>query len=332
VGFVTGCQMAHFTCLAAARGEMLRRAGWDVEQDGLQGAPELRIIVGDEVHVTVPRALRFLGLGAGRMVRVPVDGQGRMKADELAKVLAQSTGPTIVCAQAGNVNTGAFDPLGPIADACERSGAWLHVDGAFGLWARATPELKRHAAGAERADSWATDAHKWLNVPYDSGLAIVKDPAAHARSMTAQAAYLIQQDGGARDAVDWVPEFSRRARGFPLYAQLRTLGRQGLADLVAGSCALARRAADGLARVPGAQVLNEVVLNQVLVAFTPPNGGDPATHMKTLVERVQADGTCWLSGSTWQGRSVLRFSVSGQDTREDDIDRSVEAIARAAKG
>lgn len=328
VGFVTGCQMAHFTCLAAARDEMLRRAGWDAVGQGLQGAPELRVLAGDEVHITVPRALRFLGLGDRRLARVAVDGQGRMRADALGEALAAYAGPTIVCAQAGNVNTGAFDPLEPIADLCERHGAWLHVDGAFGLWARAVPELRGLAVGAERADSWATDAHKWLNVPYDSGIALVKDAGAQERSMTARAAYLIQSEGAARDAVDWVPEFSRRARGFSLYAQLRALGREGVAALVGGSCALARRAAEGFARIPGAEVLNDVVLNQVLVAFTPPAGMDAAAHLNALVARIQAEGTCWASGSVWQGRPVLRFSVSGQDTAEADIDRSVAAIGK----
>ncbi len=332
VGFVTGCQMAHFTCLAAARDEVLRRAGWDAVAQGLQGAPEVRVIAGEEVHITVPRALRFLGLGDRRLAKVAADGQGRMRPEALEEALAAASGPAIVCAQAGDVNTGAFDPLEPIADLCARHGAWLHVDGAFGLWARAVPGLRPLAAGAERADSWATDAHKWMNVPYDSGIAIVKDASAHARSMTARAAYLIQSEGAARDAVDWVPEFSRRARGFPLYAQLRALGRQGVADLVGGSCALARRAAEGFARIPGAAVLNEVVLNQVLVAFRPPEGADPAAHLNALVARIQAEGTCWASGSAWKGRPVLRFSVCGQDTTEADIDRSVAAIARAATG
>ncbi len=331
VGFVTGCQMAHFTCLAAARGEMLRRAGWDVEADGLQGAPRLRVVVGDEVHVTVLRALRFLGLGAGCVVRVPADGQGRMVADKLAEALAGLEGPVIVCAQAGDVNTGAFDPLEAIAGICEAKGAWLHVDGAFGLWAGAVPSLRHLLAGAVRADSWATDAHKWLNVPYDSGLAIVKDARAHRTAMTAKAAYLIQQEDAGRDAVDWVPEFSRRARGFTVYAQLRALGRTGLAALVDRCCSHARRAAEGFAEIPGAAVLNDVVLNQVLVRFTPPGGGDADAFTRRVVERVQRDGTCWLSGSTWKGLGVMRFSVSGQDTSEDDIDRSVAAIAAAAR-
>jgi len=331
VGFVTGCQMANFTCLAAARGEMLRRAGWDVEQEGLQGAPKIHVVVGDEVHITIPRALRFLGLGAGRMLRVPADAQGRMDPVALRKMLAGLEGPVIVSAQAGNVNTGALDPVQAIAEACEERGAWLHVDGAFGLWAAAVPALRPLLKGIERADSWATDAHKWLNVPYDSGLAIVKDPRAHRAAMTVNAAYLIQQGGAARDAVDWVPEFSRRARGFPLYAQLRTLGRSGVAELVARGCALARRAAEGLANIPGASVLNEVVLNQVLVRFGPPDGGDADAFTRLVVERVQREGTCWLSGSVWKGQGVLRFSISGQDTTEADIDRSVEAISAAVR-
>ncbi len=333
VGFVTGCQMAHFTCLAAARHELLRRVGWDVEQEGLQGSPRLNIVVGEEVHVTVPRALRFLGLGAGRMIRIPVDGQGRMLASELAKTLQHLEGPTLVCAQVGNVNTGAMDPLDSIAEVCAMRGAWLHVDGAFGLWAAAVPGMRGALRGVERADSWATDAHKWLNVPYDSGLAIVRDPAAHRAAMTVSAAYLIQQTGeAARDAVDWVPEFSRRGRGFPIYAQLRTLGRSGVAELIARSCALARRAAEGLAAIPGATVLNEVVLNQVLVRFTPPGGGEADAFTRRVVEGVQAEGTCWLSGSTWHGMGVMRVSISGQDTTEDDIDRSVAAIRKVAAG
>ena len=333
VGFVTGCQMAHFTCLAAARHALLARVGWDVEEEGLQGSPRLHIVVGEEVHITVPRALRFLGLGAGRMTRVPVDDQGRMLASELAKTLQHLEGPTLVCAQVGNVNTGAMDPMDAIANICETHHAWLHVDGAFGLWAAAVPGMRAALKGVERADSWATDAHKWLNVPYDSGLAFVRDARAHRAAMTVTAAYLIQQEGdAARDAVDWVPEFSRRGRGFPIYAQLRALGRDGLAALISRSCALARRAAEGLAAVPGARVLNEVVLNQVLVRFTPADGSDADAFTKRVVEGVQAEGTCWLSGSTWHGMGVMRVSICGQDTTEDDIDRSVEAIRKVVTG
>jgi glutamate/tyrosine decarboxylase-like PLP-dependent enzyme len=333
VGFVTGCQMAHFTCIAAARNELLRRVGWDVEQEGLQGSPRIHVVVGDEVHVTVPRALRFAGLGAGRMLRVPVDGQGRMIASELAKTLATLDGPVLVCAQVGNVNTGAIDPIDEIADVCSNHNAWLHVDGAFGLWAAAVPSMRDAIKGIERADSWATDAHKWLNVPYDSGLAIVKDARAHRAAMTVSAAYLIQSTGDAvRDAVDWVPEFSRRGRGLPIYAQLRTLGRAGLAGLIANSCALARRAAEGLAAIPGAEVLNEVALNQILVRFTPSDGSDADAFTRRVVAGVQEEGTCWLSGSTWHGVAVMRVSISGQDTTEADIDRSVAAIRAVAAG
>ncbi|MGC4120620.1 MAG: pyridoxal-dependent decarboxylase [Myxococcales bacterium] len=326
VGFVTGCQMAHFTCLAAARHALLERAGWDVEQEGLQGSPRLHVVVGEEAHVTLPRALRFLGLGAGRAIRVAVDGQGRMLAAELEKTLAKLEGPILVCAQAGNVNTGAIDPLEAIADLSQQHRAWLHVDGAFGLWAAAAPSLRPQIAGLARADSWATDAHKWLNVPYDSGIAVVKDASAHRAAMTAHAAYLIQDGSAARDAVDWVPEFSRRARGFALYAQLRALGREGVARMIESGVSLARRAADGFRAIPGAQVLNEVALNQVLVRFSPDGGGDADAFTRKVVEAVQAEGTCWLSGSTWRGMAVMRFSVSGQDTTEADIDRSVKAI------
>lgn len=326
VGLVTGCQMAHFTCLAAARHALLERAGWDVEQEGLQGSPRIHVLVGDEVHVTVPRALRFLGLGAGRMIRVAVDGQGRMVPSELEKALSKLTGPTLVCAQVGNVNSGAIDPIEAIADVCQARGAWLHVDGAFGLWAAATPSLRASVAGLARADSWATDAHKWLNVPYDSGIAIVKDAKVHRAAMTAHAEYLIQDGAAARDAVDWVPEFSRRARGFALYAQLRALGREGVATLIENGCAMARRAADGFRAIPGTQVLNEVALNQVLVRFSPKMGGDADAYTRKVVEAVQAEGTCWASGSTWHGMAVMRFSVSGQDTTAADIDRSVAAI------
>lgn len=331
VGFVTGCQMAHFTCLAAARNELLRRVGWDVEQEGLQGSPRIHVVVGDEVHVTVPRALRFAGLGAGRLLRVPVDDQGRMIAAELAKTVATLDGPVLVCAQVGNVNTGAIDPINDIADVCAKHNAWLHVDGAFGLWAAAVPSMRDDIKGIERADSWATDAHKWLNVPYDSGLAIVKDSRAHRAAMTVSAAYLIQSTGDTvRDAVDWVPEFSRRGRGFPIYAQLRTLGRAGLAELIAHSCALARRAAEGLSAIPGATVLNEIALNQILVRFTPSDGSDADAFTRRVVQGVQEEGTCWLSGSTWHGVAVMRVSISGQDTSEADIDRSVAVIRAVA--
>jgi glutamate/tyrosine decarboxylase-like PLP-dependent enzyme len=330
VGFVTGGQMANFTALAAARHEVLRRAGWDVESRGLSGAPRVQVVVGDEVHVTALAALKLLGLG-DPAARVAADEQGRMRADELARVLdALPPGPTIVCAQAGNVNTGALDPLQAIADRTTARGAWLHVDGAFGLWAAATPSLRHLIEGVARADSWAVDAHKWLNVPYDCGIAICAHPAAHRAAMSSQAAYLVPGEGEQRDGLDWGPEFSRRARGVPVYAALRTLGREGLVDLIERPCRMARRFAERLAEVPRARVLNEVVLNQVLVRF---EGASPAaadTWTRSVVARVQEEGTCWLSGTTWHGMAAMRISVSNWSTTERDVDRTVDAIARVA--
>ena len=321
VGFVTGCQMAHVTCLAAARHGVLSRVGHDVEADGLTGAPPVNVVVSAEAHVTIDVALRYLGFGTRAVRRVAADGQGRMRADALASELAALSGPTIVCAQAGNVNTGSFDPLLAIADACAAQGAWLHVDGAFGLWARAGAAVRPRADGVERADSWATDAHKWLNVPYDCGVAIVRERDAHRRAMTSQAAYLIQGTG--YDAVDWTPEFSRRARGVPVYAALRALGREGVRSLVERPCRLARRFADRLGGVPGIAILNDVVLNQVLVRFD-----DDDAVTRAVVEGVQADGTCWLSGTTWRGLAAMRISVSNWATSDEDIDRSAAAIRR----
>ncbi len=327
VGFVTGCQMAHVTALAAARHEMLRRAGWDLAHDGLQGGPRLRVLVGAERHVTVDRALRFLGVGAAQIVAAEADAQGRMVVDSLKEALAAGEGPTIVCAQAGNVNTGSFDPLPEIADAARDAGAWLHVDGAFGLWAAASPAFAHLTRGAERADSWATDGHKWLNVPYDSGIVFCAHPNAHRAAMTVQASYLVQAEPGAqRDEVDWTPEFSRRARGFAVYAALRALGRSGIAGLVERFCSHARRFADRLGAEEGVEVLNDVVLNQVLVRF-----GDDDEVTRAVVRAVQEDGTCWLSGTTWQGRAAMRISVSNWRTTEEDVDRSVEAILRLAR-
>lgn len=326
VGFVTGGQMANFTALAAARHEVLRRAGWNVEENGLAGAPRVRLIASEEAHVTILSSLRLLGFGAGTVRRVPADGEGRMRADAVAAALAEGKGPAIVCAQAGNVNTGSFDPFAPIADACAAHGAWLHVDGAFGLWAAAAPALRFLTDGVPRADSWAVDAHKWLNVPYDCGVAIVRHAAAHRAAMTSGAAYLIQTAGAERDAFEWVPEFSRRARALPAYAALRTLGRDGVAALVTRGAALARRMADRLAAAPGVAVLNDVVLNQVLVRF-----GDSDERTRAVVAGVQEEGTCWLSGTTWHGRAAMRISVVGASTSENDADRSAEAILRVAR-
>jgi glutamate/tyrosine decarboxylase-like PLP-dependent enzyme len=330
VGFVTGATMANFTSLAAARHEVLRRVGWPVEDEGLIGAPRVHVVVGDEVHVTVIAALRMLGLSGGRVHRVPADAQGRMRADELRRIVSGLSGPLIVCAQAGNVNTGSFDPLEEIAAAAHERGAWLHVDGAFGLWASASPALRGLTRGAHLADSWAVDAHKWLNVPYDSGLAIVAHPAAHRAAMSAAASYLVQADATERDPFDWTPEFSRRARGFPIYAALKSLGRHGVARMIERSCGQARQLAAELAGTPGVQILNDVVLNQVLVRFDPPGGRDVDAFTREVIAAVQQDGTCWLGGTTWHGKAAMRVSVSGWSTGADDIERTASAIRSAA--
>jgi glutamate/tyrosine decarboxylase-like PLP-dependent enzyme len=329
VGFVTGCQMANLTGLACARSALLNRAGWDVTQNGLYGAPELHVVVGEEVHVTVVRALRFLGLGQARVKRVPADGQGRMDPGALDAVLADCHGPTVVCLQAGNINSGAIDPMEPLIAAAHARGAWVHVDGAFGLWAAASARTRPLIRGVEAADSWALDAHKWLNVPYDSGVTIVRDAEVMRAAMGTQASYLVRSNG-LRDAVDYVPEFSRRGRGIPVYAVLRALGRSGVEALVDRCCALARRFAERLARAPGVEVVNDVDLNQVLVRFHPPSGGDADAFTEAVIGRIQEDGTCWLGGSLWKGHQVMRISVSGWNTSEEDVDRSVEAILRSA--
>lgn len=326
VGFTTGCTMANFTALAAGRHAVLRDAGWDVEAQGLYGAPEIQVVVGEEAHATISAALQMLGLGRERVTKVPADGQGRMRADVLAAVLSDGNGPAIVCAQSGNVNTGAFDPMAPIAEACRARGAWLHVDGAFGLWAAASPDLRYLVDGVAQAQSWATDAHKWLNVPYDSGLVLVADGAAQRAAMSLSAAYIQAGPEAVRDPLDWVPEFSRRGRGFTVYAALRSLGRRGLAELIDRCCALTRRMAARLEHEPGVEVLNDVVLNQALVRF-----GDDDELTRAVVDRVQRDGTCWLGGTTWHGKAAMRVSVSGWRTTETDIDRSAEAILRCAR-
>ena len=332
IGFVTGCQMANATCLAAARNAVLRKAGWDVEQQGLYGAPEIDVVVGGEAHITIFAALRYLGLGAARVRTVPVDGQGRMRPDKLREALAGTIGPAIVCAQAGNVNTGAFDPIDEIATITRDRGAWLHVDGAFGLWAATSPMLRALTKGLERADSWATDAHKSLNVPYDSGIAIVADPEAHRSAMTSTAAYIVKAADDRRDPDDWTPEFSRRARGFAVYAAIKSLGRRGVSEMIERSCAEAKAMAERLKRGPGVEILNEVVYNQVLVRFHPAGGGDPDAHTRAVIDRVQQDGTCWLAGTTWQGKGAMRISVSGWNTTDDDIARSADAILKASRG
>jgi glutamate/tyrosine decarboxylase-like PLP-dependent enzyme len=318
--YVTGCQMAHVTAFLVARHVVLERAGWDVERRGLAGSPSIRVVVGDERHVTLDRALRFVGIGADQLVTVPSDKQGRMRTDALE---LDGDAPTIVCAQLGNVNTGACDELAPIADAVAKSGAWLHVDGAFGMWAAASPRLRHLVAGVERADSWATDGHKWLNVPYDSGFAFTAHPDAHRVALGVHAAYLVQAEPGTlRDQMDWTPEFSRRARGFAVYAAIRSLGRAGITQMIERCCDHARRFADALDSA-GAEILNDVVLNQVLVRF----GDDERT--RAVVDAVQADGTCFLGGTHWHGVDAMRISVSNWQTTEQDVDRSVAAILSA---
>ena len=325
VGFVTGGQGANTTCLAAARHAVLAKAGWDVEEDGLIGAPRVRIMCGEDAHATIYTALRQLGLGAGTPIRVAADDQGRLKPAALRDALAGGDGPTIVCAQAGNVATGAFDAFEPIADACSTHNAWLHVDGAFGLWAAAAPATRHLTRGVERADSWAVDAHKWLNVPYDGAMAIVADPDTHVAAMGLAGPYLVA-DPGQRDNTNFVPESSRRARAVPVYAALRSLGRAGLAELIERNCAQARLMAKRLTTIPGAKVINDVVLNQVLLRLP---GGDAAN--RAAVAAVQRDGTCWLGGTTWNGEYVLRVSISNWATTDDDVQRSADAIARAAQ-
>jgi glutamate/tyrosine decarboxylase-like PLP-dependent enzyme len=330
-GFVTGCQMAHVTALAAARHAVFAQVGWDVNEHGLIGAPTVHVVVGAERHATIDRALRFLGFGTACMLPVAADAQGRMMPDALRDALAELDGPTIVCAQAGNVNTGSFDPLEEIADMAEEAGAWLHVDGAFGLWAAASPALQHLVAGADRADSWATDAHKWLNVPYDSGIAFCAHPEAQQAAMSVRASYLIHADpGGPRDELDWNPEFSRRARGFSVYAAIRSLGRSGVAELIERCCAHARRFGEVLGSDPKIELLNDVVLNQVLVRFIDEEG-DHDARTREVIEAVQDEGTCWLSGTTWHGIGAMRISVSNWATTGHDVDRSLEAILRAAR-
>jgi glutamate/tyrosine decarboxylase-like PLP-dependent enzyme len=333
VGFVTGAHMATFTCLAAARHEVLRRAGWNVEEDGLQRAPRLAVLVGDEAHISVVGALRLLGIGARELVHVAVDAQGRMRPDALRAALGDVTGPTIVCAQAGNVNTGASDPMAAVVEAAHERGAWVHVDGAFGLWAAGVPALAEQVAGIDGADSWTTDAHKWLNVPYDSGLAIVAHPAPHRAAMSLHASYLMRGGDEERVGMDWVPESSRRARAIPLYALCRALGRTGLRDMIERTCGLAARMADRLGRQPELRVLNDVGLNQVLVAVrrdaTTTATDDVLT--RETIRRIQEDGTCWLGGAVWQGQQVMRISISNWSTTASDIDRSAEAIVRCAR-
>jgi len=314
--FVTGATMANFTGLAAARHAVLERAGWDVESDGLQGAPAVTVAAGEEAHPSVIKSLGLLGLGRRNVIRVPTDRHGRMRPEALPRF----DGPAIVCMQAGNVNTGAVDPAAEICAAAHERGAWVHVDGAFGLWAAASPRYAHLVAGVEQADSWATDAHKWLNVPYDSGLAFVREGRHLTAAMSLTAAYI--PHGDRREPSQYTPELSRRARGVEVWAALRSLGRAGLADLVERNCRYARRFAEGL-RAAGCEILNEVTLNQVLVAF-----GD-ADETRAVIGRIQSDGTCWCGETVWQGRVAMRISVCSWATTEADVERSLQAMLRA---
>ncbi len=318
-GFVTGATVANFTALAAARHRVFADVGWDVEADGLIGAPALKVIVGEEAHPTLFKSLGMLGLGRERVVRVPVDGQGRMIAAELPAI----DGPTIVCTQAGNINTGAFDPIGDICDAAKPAGAWVHVDGAFGLWAAASPGQAHLIEGMQNADSWATDAHKWLNVPYDCGIAFVRNPPDLASAMAITADYLIT-DTEHRNPSDYTPELSRRGRGIDVWAALRSLGRSGVAKLVSRCCRHATRFAAGFTDA-GFEVLNDVVLNQVLVSF-----GDDATTRR-IIDEIQRDGTCWCGATVWQGKTAMRISVSSWATTENDVEISLDAMIRIAR-
>jgi len=315
--FVTGATMANFTALAAARHAVLEKVGWNVEAEGLFGATPISVVVGEEVHPTLLKTLGFLGLGRNRVAIVPVDGQGRMRIDSLPPL----SDTTIVCVQVGNVNTGAFDPVKEICAIAHEAGAWVHVDGAFGLWAAAAPERAYLTSGVANADSWATDTHKWLNVPYDSGIAFVRNPDFLRAAMSLSAAYL--PEGDKREPLQYTPETSRRARGAEVWAALLTLGRSGLADLIERTCRFASRFSEGLSAA-GYQVLNEVVINQVLVSF-----GDDETTRKIIAE-IQTDGTCWCGGTVWQDHVAMRISVSSWATTEEDVEQSLSAILRVA--
>jgi glutamate/tyrosine decarboxylase-like PLP-dependent enzyme len=327
VGFPTGCAMAHVTALAAARHHVLAQAGWDVERAGLRLAPRVDVVVGAQRHLTVNLALRYLGFGTEPVHVVPVDDQGAMRVDALANVLATCDGPIIVCTQAGDVNSGAVDPLRKICQLVHQHGGWVHVDGALGLWAAASPRLRSLVDGFADADSCASDAHKWLNVPYDCGLVFVAHPEAHQAAMlNARADYLPGATLGKRDGIEWVPDFSRRARSVPVWAALRTLGRSGVANLIETCCACATRFAERLAEIPGVEVLNKVVLNQVLVRF-----GDDDEVTNEVIDRLQAGGVCWFGGTTWAALAAMRISVSSWRTSIADVNRCVEEIRTAVE-
>ncbi|WP_162917047.1 pyridoxal phosphate-dependent decarboxylase family protein [Dongia deserti] len=324
VGFATGATLANLICLAAARGELLRRVGWDVEANGLFGAPRIRVLIGEEAHATVFSGLQLLGLGHDRVIPVPTDPMGGMKLGDFEAAMKRGNEPAIVITQAGHINTGAFDPIGDIAEIARRGNAWVHVDGAFGLWARACPETAPLAAGMDKADSWATDGHKWLQLPYDCGFAIVRNSEAHRRAMAITASYLPAVAADERNPAHYVPELSRRARGFAAWAMIRAFGRQGIAQLVAHHCRIARRMARVLSEEAGICVLNDVLLNQVVVRF-----GDDDLLTKHVIARIQKDGICFAAGAEWKGQWIMRLSVTSWATSEEDADHSVAAIIGA---
>ena len=329
VGFVTGATVANAVGLSAARTRVLLDAGWDVDADGLFGAPEITVFVGDDAHSSVFSALQMIGLGYRRVVRIATDDQGRMRPDVLEAEIGKATGPRIVIAQAGQINTGAYDPFAEIIAIAHAHGAWVHVDGAFGLWARATPGRKHLTAGIEGADSWVTDGHKWLQVPYDSGFAIVRDREVHQRAMTQWGSYLPSINQGDRVPSAFVPELSRRARGMPVWAMLKTLGRSGVAELVERHCQLARRFADRLATEPGIRICNAVTINQVIVNFGPGDADARKAATEAVIARVQKDGVCFVGGAAWKGDWVMRISISSGVTTQADIDMSADAIIDA---
>jgi glutamate/tyrosine decarboxylase-like PLP-dependent enzyme len=332
VGLVTGGQMANFTALAAARHTVLERAGWDCDRYGLFGAPAPVVLMSEAAHATVRSALRMLGFGAGQIHSIPCDSEGRMRLEELEVEICNARGrPLILSLQAGNVNTGAFEPIGPIADLVLTENAWIHVDGAFGLWAAVSPELRHLLQDLGRADSWATDAHKWLNVPYDSGLVIVKNPADHRRMKTERCSYAGEQAEDRRDGSTWAPENSRRARAFVLYVVLRELGREGIRDVVERCCERARQLAAGLRQMPGARVLNEVVLNQVIFDLGARPGQDSDAFHGAVAAKLQADGRCWIGTTRWQGRTVLRVSIANRSTMAGDIAATLAAVRECSE-
>ncbi|MBD3867307.1 MAG: aspartate aminotransferase family protein [Acidobacteria bacterium] len=329
VGFVTGCQMANFTALLCARNTVLERAGWDLAKNGLFGAPPVTVLMSDCGHGTVHSALRMIGVGSDQILEIPSDSEGRLKLDALEDAIHNASGrPMILSLQAGNVNTGAFEPVGAVADLVKKENAWIHVDGAFGLWAAVSPDLARHLVGLDRADSWATDAHKWLNVPYDSGIVILKDPKRHRTLKTSRCDYAGVESADRRDGSTWSPENSRRARAFVLYALLRELGRSGVREMVERCCSLARKFAEGVSHVEQLTVLNEVVLNQVLIAINLPGHGDKVALHDEVASRIQSEGRCWLGTTTWKGRPALRVSVCNWSTTEEDIETALGALRR----